>query len=338
MIKAVDNYGGDLSKGKYFSTYISNWIYWNMTRDLCVWNSFQDYSYRRINQAYLVYPILKKNGCIECESFHVCNTARLSIKEKLKCSNELCEEVITIILKPLSIEKIEKDYRRKLYKYEVEGVITEGPDYPFHLQYKADDWDENLDDKYRDEWVQTTIAKKMNKKEIRILEGRFGLNGCSQMTLGELGKEFDLTRERIRQIEAKSLRKLAYAFRRNKLSSYIQKNDQSTTPVSSTEPHNDVITREVPKETSKASVTTKRRSQLEESSEMTSQMESKTTRYQQSRSSTQLAAESRKKSYGKWGQGPLSKSNTRKAEGQSDQKKESKKKGKKYGHYTKWSR
>jgi RNA polymerase primary sigma factor len=59
-------------------------------------------------------------------------------------------------------------------------------------------------------------------REAQVLRLRFGLNGNKPMTLEEVGREFAVTRERIRQIEAKALRKLKHPSRRKKLQDYLE--------------------------------------------------------------------------------------------------------------------
>ncbi len=334
LIKAVDDYGGDQSKSQIFSSYIANEIYRNMIRDLDVLKPIQDYLYRRMNQANIVCLILNRNGCTECERFHDCNTVRLYIQRKLKCDDKLCEEVLNIILKPLSIEKIEKDYRRILYNYEEEGIIPEGAFYPYHLQYK-DDMDGNLDDKFRDEWVQTIVRQKLNTKEARIIEGRLGLNGSGQMTLTELGREFHLSRERIRQIEVKSLKTLTYAFRRNKLATFIQKYDEFRTIAMLNKPDKDISGGKVPKKRTKSVTDAKSRLSSKKSSAAASQAKNRTS-YQQRNLPSLESPVSKKKAFEKLEQESLLKSITK--EEKQPHQKESNKKGKKRGPYTKWWR
>jgi RNA polymerase primary sigma factor len=66
------------------------------------------------------------------------------------------------------------------------------------------------------------VLSTLTDREARVLKLRFGLEGNKQMTLEEVGKVFGVTRERIRQIEAKALRKLKHPSRRKKLQDYLE--------------------------------------------------------------------------------------------------------------------
>lgn len=66
------------------------------------------------------------------------------------------------------------------------------------------------------------VLSTLSEREARVLKYRFGLEGGKQMTLEEVGKLFGVTRERIRQIEAKALRKLKHPSRRKKLQDYLE--------------------------------------------------------------------------------------------------------------------
>lgn len=61
----------------------------------------------------------------------------------------------------------------------------------------------------------------MTEREQKVLRLRFGMNDGRARTLEEVGREFDVTRERIRQIEAKALRKLRHPSRSRKLRDYL---------------------------------------------------------------------------------------------------------------------
>ena len=65
------------------------------------------------------------------------------------------------------------------------------------------------------------VLSTLTDREAKVLKMRFGLEGKNPMTLEEVGKEFGVTRERIRQIEAKALRKLKHPSRRKKLQDYL---------------------------------------------------------------------------------------------------------------------
>jgi len=66
------------------------------------------------------------------------------------------------------------------------------------------------------------VLEALSDREARVLRMRFGLEGQRPMTLEEVGKQFGVTRERIRQIEAKALKKLKHPSRRKKLQDYLE--------------------------------------------------------------------------------------------------------------------
>ena len=65
------------------------------------------------------------------------------------------------------------------------------------------------------------VLAGLTAREAKVLRMRFGIEMTSDHTLEEVGKQFDVTRERIRQIEAKALRKLKHPSRSDKLRSFI---------------------------------------------------------------------------------------------------------------------
>ena len=65
------------------------------------------------------------------------------------------------------------------------------------------------------------VLGTLTDREQKVLRLRFGMNDGRARTLEEVGKEFDVTRERIRQIEAKALRKLRHPSRSRKLRDYL---------------------------------------------------------------------------------------------------------------------
>ena len=66
------------------------------------------------------------------------------------------------------------------------------------------------------------VLDTLTPREAKVLRMRFGIEMNTDHTLEEVGKQFDVTRERIRQIEAKALRKLRHPSRSEKLRSFLE--------------------------------------------------------------------------------------------------------------------
>jgi RNA polymerase primary sigma factor len=77
-----------------------------------------------------------------------------------------------------------------------------------------------IDSNVRDETAN--ILKTLSPKEEKVIRLRFGIGCDREHTLEEIGQEFDVTRERIRQIEAKALRKLRHPSRSRKLRAFLE--------------------------------------------------------------------------------------------------------------------
>jgi RNA polymerase primary sigma factor len=74
------------------------------------------------------------------------------------------------------------------------------------------------------------VLRGLSERERRILELRYGLNDGFPRTLEEVGHQYEVTRERIRQIEAKALRKLRHPTRRSKLEGFLETTIVPQTP------------------------------------------------------------------------------------------------------------
>jgi RNA polymerase primary sigma factor len=72
--------------------------------------------------------------------------------------------------------------------------------------------------------VTKDILDSLTPREAKVLRMRFGIEMNTDHTLEEVGKQFDVTRERIRQIEAKALRKLRHPSRSERLKSFLDNN------------------------------------------------------------------------------------------------------------------
>ena len=77
--------------------------------------------------------------------------------------------------------------------------------------------------------VVAEILDSLTKREAKVLRMRFGIDTAADMTLEEVGRNFDVTRERIRQIEAKALRKIKQPGRREPLEQFVRPDRIKTT-------------------------------------------------------------------------------------------------------------
>lgn len=110
------------------------------------------------------------------------------------------------------------DRREVIKEIEVDRVMLGSPEI---LQLVAPDSPEEDYEKENLKQVMLGVLDTLNPREKKVLEIRFGLKNDAPKTLEESAKEFGVTRERIRQIEAKALRKLRHTCRSRKLKSFI---------------------------------------------------------------------------------------------------------------------
>jgi RNA polymerase primary sigma factor len=204
LMKAVDKF--EYRRGYKFSTYATWWIRQAITR------SIADQARTIRIPVHMIETINKMN--------------RIS-RQILQATGQEPEPAVLA-------EKMEmpEDKIRKILKISKEPISMETP--------IGDDEDSHLGDFIEDlgtltpddaavysslRSVTNEILEGLTPREAKVLRMRFGIEMNTDHTLEEVGKQFDVTRERIRQIEAKALRKLRHPTRSDRLKSFLEGKD-----------------------------------------------------------------------------------------------------------------
>ncbi len=201
LMKAVDKF--EYRRGYKFSTYATWWIRQAITR------SIADQA-RTIRIPVHMIETINKLNRVKRQLLQ--KFGREAKPEELAIEMELPEYKITKILKiakePLSMETPVGDDEDSNIGDFIEDVSLTSP----------------VEITTRESLKETTsdLLNNLSPREEKVLKMRFGIDMNTDHTLEEVGRQFDVTRERIRQIEAKALRKLRHPSRAHKLSSFLE--------------------------------------------------------------------------------------------------------------------
>jgi RNA polymerase primary sigma factor len=200
LMKAVDKF--EYRRGYKFSTYATWWIRQAITR------SIADQA-RTIRIPVHMIETINKLNRISRQILQ--ETGREAIPEELAEKMELSEDKIRKVL--------------KIAKEPISMETPVGDDEDSHLGDFIEGNDESPLDMATTEGLHEAtleILETLTPREAKVLRMRFGIEMNTDHTLEEVGKQFDVTRERIRQIEAKALRKLRHPSRSEKLRSFLE--------------------------------------------------------------------------------------------------------------------
>ena len=203
LMKAVDKF--EYRRGYKFSTYATWWIRQAITRSLA------DQARTIRIPVHMIETINKMNRIsrqILQETGAEPDPATLAIK--MEMPEDKIRKIMKIAKEPISMETpIGDDDDSHLGDFIEDNNTLAPADAALHASMRG---------------VVKDVLDSLTPREAKVLRMRFGIEMSTDHTLEEVGKQFDVTRERIRQIEAKALRKLRHPSRSDKLKSFLEGN------------------------------------------------------------------------------------------------------------------
>lgn len=205
LITAVDKYDPD-SSGP-FGSYASLWILQNISRTQGTQRPLIYYPVHKKEGYFTIYPIMKEEGYLDLDTEEIWTDKEIRglIQNKLGCKAAQAEDIIT---QAMPIESLDDLYEKSLVNYEKSDKQRSR----FYNRY------EDVFYWYEDGYINIEqvslrkaledVMKELRPREKEVIRARYGLDSGAEKTLEEVGKMLGVTRERVRQIESKAIKKL----------------------------------------------------------------------------------------------------------------------------------
>jgi RNA polymerase primary sigma factor len=205
LMKAVDKF--DYRRGYKFSTYATWWVRQAITRAI----ADQARTIRiPVHMIETINKMVRTQRALQQELGREPTTEELA--RKLELSVPKVRKVLRIAQEPISLETpVGEEEESHLGDFIVDKRVVSPSEAVINLNLRE----------------QTAeVLKTLSPREEKIIKMRFGLQDGSEHTLEEVGQHFAVTRERIRQIEAKALRKLRHPSRSHRLRAFLEQGSQ----------------------------------------------------------------------------------------------------------------
>lgn len=196
LYTAIDKF--EFGKQDMFTTYFPFWIRQSIMREAATRNPTIYIPVHVKDRLFNIYDIEEKHSCEICDKQDICPSLINEIAKALECEYE---EALRLYKYLVPFESIEELLATNDDVFSDQGLLWE--DTVSELEKEAT------------HVVMLHVLSKLSEKDNYVLNKRYGLLDDNPMTLEQVGNEMGVTRERVRQIEAKAIRKLQKMFKIN---------------------------------------------------------------------------------------------------------------------------
>lgn len=194
----------EIGRQDNFTTYAPWWIRQTLNRTIDICGGLHTPAYLD-EKLMLVRDELNNHFCDACHDHDICPNLMKSLCKEMGEPSDKVISYMRMMEEPLQLDDLIKKESTELITWTGDELVDE-------ISY----W--NLCDKIQD------VLRTLTAKEEKVLILKYGLDDEIEKTLEEVGKEFGVTRERIRQIEVKAIQKLRHPSRSKKLRDYVDIN------------------------------------------------------------------------------------------------------------------